>query len=235
MAPFESFQLVASTASLSVEPEARETADLLEFRMDMADSPVEALAAYDGELPILVTNRPEWEGGERVDDPGRREELLAALDVPAVAAVDLELRALEYPERKTDVQPVLDAAEAADIPVVTSVHDFDRTPCRRTLVDFVHRGCQHGSLAKLAVTPERPEDVLDLLGVTLDVTREGRTVATMAMGELGAHSRAMAPLYGSKLSYAPVSTGESTAPGQFDLETLDGLLTALGARSELKT
>lgn len=235
MVSFESFRLVAATPDLSVEPKAREVADLLEFRMDLADSPLAALEAYDGDLPILVTNRPEWEGGERTDGPERREELLAALEVPAVEAVDLELRALEYPERKTDVSPVLEAAQEIEVPVVVSVHDFEGTPCRRTLVDFVHRGCQHGSLAKVAVTPERPEDVLDLLGVTLDVTREGRTVATMAMGETGAHSRAIAPLYGSKLSYAPVAADSSTAPGQIDLETLAGLLEAFDARTELKT
>ena len=227
MAP-ESFRLVASTPTLEDEPRARAHADLLEFRMDLAADPLAALAAYDGDLDVLVTNRPTWEGGEREEGPGRREELLEALEYEAVTAVDLELRALEYPDQKTDLAPVLDAARAGDHEIVVSVHDFERTPSRRTLVDFVHRGCQYGTLSKLATTPETPADVLRLLKATWDLSHEGRTVASMAMGELGAHSRAIAPLYGSALSYAPVDPAAATAPGQFGLDTLADLLSAFG-------
>jgi len=228
MVDFDSFQLVASTASLDEEPLARETADLLEFRMDMASTPLEALDDYDGALDLLVTNRPEWEGGERPEGADRREELLEALSNPAVAAVDVELRALEYPKAKVDLMPVVEAAEGDDVPVVVSIHDFERTPSRSTLVDFVHRGCQYGQLSKLATTAESVEDVLGLLQVTADMSREGRTVASMAMGQAGAHSRAVAPLYGSKLTYAPVDPNNATAPGQFDLDTLAALLEAFG-------
>lgn len=237
MIDFESFRLAASTPTLDAEPRARANADLLEFRMDLASDPLEELRAYDGELEILVTNRPTWEGGDRDDGPDRREELLEALSVPAVGAVDLELRTLEYPEQLVDMAPVLDAARDGDIPIVVSVHDFDHTPARQTLVDFAHRGCQFGTLAKLAVTPESPDDVLSLLQATHDLTREERTVGTMAMGEIGAHTRAIAPLYGSKLGYAPVDPAAATAPGQFDLETLTTLLETFGvrSRSSLKT
>ncbi|MFP4529864.1 MAG: type I 3-dehydroquinate dehydratase [Halodesulfurarchaeum sp.] len=231
MVDFDSFRLAASTASLDAEPRARSHADLLEFRMDMAEAPLEALAAYDGTLDVLVTNRPEWEGGNREDGPERREELLEALTSPAVGAVDLELRALEDPRQVTDMAPVLDAARERDIPIVVSIHDYDHAPSRKTLVDFAHRGCQFGTLAKIAVTPGTHEAILELLQATHDLTQEGRTVATMAMGELGAHTRAIAPLYGSKLGYAPVDPAAATAPGQFDLETLASLLETFDVRA----
>lgn len=232
MVDFESFRLAASTASLDAEPRARPHADLLEFRMDMAEAPLEALDSYDGDLEVLVTNRPEWEGGDREDGPDRRDELLEALSSPAVAAVDLELRALEDPRQVTDMAPVLDAARERDIPIVVSMHDFDHAPSRKTLVDFAHRGCQFGTLAKIAVTPGTHEAVLKLLQATHDLTQEGRTVATMAMGEIGAHTRAIAPLYGSKLGYAPVDRAAATAPGQFDLETLASLLETFEVRAK---
>jgi 3-dehydroquinate dehydratase-1 len=230
MLDFDSFRLAASTGSLEAEPRARTHADLLEFRMDLATDPLADLRAYDGDLDLLVTNRPTWEGGEREEGPERREELVAAVSNPAVAAVDLELRALENPDQLVDLAPVLDAARDRDREIVVSVHDFDHAPSRKTLVDFAHRGCQFGTLAKLAVTPESPDEVLDLLQATRDLSREGRQVATMAMGEIGAHTRAIAPLYGSKLGYAPVDPAEATAPGQFDLETLSGLLETFGVR-----
>ncbi|MFB6085389.1 MAG: type I 3-dehydroquinate dehydratase [Halodesulfurarchaeum sp.] len=237
MIDFESFRLAASTNTLESEPRARPHADLLEFRMDLAADPLAELERYDGELEILVTNRPEWEGGNRADGTDRREELLDALSMPAVTGIDLELRALEGTGQITDMSPVLDAARESGRSVVVSVHDFDRGPSRRTLVDFAHRGCQFGSIAKLAVTPKTHEAVLELLQATHDLTREGKTVATMGMGEIGAHTRAVSPLYGSKLGYAPLEATDATAPGQFDLETLASLLETFGVRdgSDLKT
>ncbi|MDR5656788.1 type I 3-dehydroquinate dehydratase [Halodesulfurarchaeum sp. HSR-GB] len=225
---FESFHLAASTPNLDAEPAARPHADLLEFRMDLAADPLSALAAYDGELPIMVTNRPEWEGGEHPDGPERRDQLLEALSEPAVAAVDLELRALEEPTDRTDLGSVLDRAQERGLPVVVSVHDFERVPSRATLLGLAQRGCRLGSVAKLAMTATDPGDVLDLLAATQDLTTCGHTVATMAMGATGAHSRAIAPLYGSKIGYAPIDPEAATAPGQFDLATLDGLLETFG-------
>jgi 3-dehydroquinate dehydratase-1 len=52
----------------------------------------------------------------------------------------------------------------------------------------------------------------------------------MAMGEAGRHSRAVAPLYGSKIGYAPVRPENATAPGQYDLETLRELIDQLKSR-----
>jgi 3-dehydroquinate dehydratase-1 len=52
----------------------------------------------------------------------------------------------------------------------------------------------------------------------------------MAMGEAGRHTRAVAPLYGSKIGYAPVDPAEATAPGQYDLATLSTLIERLGGR-----
>lgn len=224
MLEFDRFHLAASTGSLAEEPAARPHADLLEFRMDLAEEPLAALGTSAVELPILVTNRPEWEGGAHPGGPERREELLAAIDNPAVAAVDLELRALEHPESLTDLRPVLDRAREAEVAVVVSRHDFERVPARQTLLDLAQRASQLGSVAKLAVTAEEIDGVLDLLRATRDLTKGGHTVATMAMGGAGAHSRAIAPLYGSRIGYAPVDPNEATAPGQFDLATLAGLL-----------
>jgi 3-dehydroquinate dehydratase-1 len=51
----------------------------------------------------------------------------------------------------------------------------------------------------------------------------------MAMGEAGSHTRAVAPVYGSRVGYAPVDPAESTAPGQYDLATLRTLIDELTA------
>ncbi|MFB6166351.1 MAG: type I 3-dehydroquinate dehydratase [Haloarculaceae archaeon] len=220
---FESFVLAAATADLADEPAAREAADAVEFRMDLAADPLEALSAYDGELPLIATNRAAWEGGEADDDPSRLEALAAAAEHDAVAAVDVELRSI----REGHGAEAADAARAAGADVIVSTHDFERTPEPPELRRLLQHAAEHGDVGKLAVTAESVDDVLELLAATRAATREGATVATMAMGEPGRHSRAVAPVYGSKIGYAPVDPTEATAPGQYDLATLRRLVADL--------
>jgi 3-dehydroquinate dehydratase-1 len=219
---FTSFRLAAATADLGAEPDAREHADLIELRMDMADEPLSQLSAYDGELPVLVTNRPEWEGGEAEED-GRLTALEAAVTDDAVVAVDVELASV----RDGDAASLVETAGEHDVSVIVSTHDFESTPSMGELQATLRTACEYGDVGKLAVTATTPDDVLDLLVATRAATVEGHTVATMAMGEAGRHSRAVAPIYGSKIGYAPVDPDEATAPGQYDLATLSTLVEQL--------
>jgi 3-dehydroquinate dehydratase-1 len=220
--PFDSFTLAASTADLGEEPAARDHADCVEFRMDLAESPLAALADYEGDLPLLVTNRAAWEGGEAADE-GRIEALVEALDHDAVAAVDVELAAVA----DGDGGDVVAAARDRDVATVVSVHDFEATPPADELERLLERAADVGDVAKLAVTAERREDTLALLSATHAATAAGERVATMAMGEAGRHTRAVAPVYGSRIGYAPVDPERATAPGQYDLATLAGLVDSL--------
>jgi 3-dehydroquinate dehydratase-1 len=220
---FESFVLAASTADLAVEPDARNHADAVEFRMDLAADPLAALGEYDGDLPVLVTNRVEWEGGEAPDDPQRLDRLCDAVEHDAVEAVDVELAAVT----DGDADRVIACARDHDVSVVVSTHDFEATPGMTDLQATLRTACEHGDVGKLAVTADTIDDVLDLLVATRAATLEGDTVATMAMGEAGRHSRAVAPLYGSRIGYAPVDPADATAPGQYDLATLADLVDAL--------
>jgi len=161
---FDSFTLVAATADLDDESAARGVADLVEFRMDMAEAPLEQLAAYDGDLPLLVTNRPTWEGGEV--DPGveRLEALEAAVGNEHVGAVDLELAALRRGgELGTAANSVAEEAEALDVDVVVSVHDFQGTPSERTMAALLTAASDLGDVGKLAVTAENRSDALAVL------------------------------------------------------------------------
>jgi 3-dehydroquinate dehydratase-1 len=221
---FDSFVLAAATADLADEPAARENADAVEFRMDLSADPLESLAAYDGELPIVATNRPTWEGGEAAaDEPDRLETLVAAADHEAVAAVDVEAAALRT-DRGSDAAA---AARARGASVLASVHDFDATPPLSRLKRLLHEAATLGEVGKLAVTASDRADALRLLEATSAATRWGDRVATMAMGEAGRHSRAVAPLYGSRIGYAPVDPAAATAPGQYDVAALSELLVAL--------
>ena len=224
---FDAFRLAAATADLADEPAAREHADCLEFRMDLADGdPLEQLDVYDGELPVLTTNRPTWEGGSVKDGPARLRTLRAATALEAVEAIDVELESV----LDGDAEELLETATARDVAVVVSAHDFEGTPPRHELVRTLTEAGKYGDVAKLAVTAESRADALALLSATEQLTAHGDRIATMAMGEVGRHTRAVAPVYGSKIGYAPVDPTEATAPGQYDLATLATLVEGLASR-----
>jgi len=226
---FDSFVLSAATGDIYDEPAARSHADILEYRMDLATDPIDKLAEYDGELPLLVTNRVEWEGGDAPDTADRLDALETVVEYDAVEAVDVELGAL-VGEGAYNADRVVEAARGLDTTVIVSAHDFERTPNREKIEEWLTRACKHGDVGKVATTANEPTDVLALLSATEAKTSRGHAVATMAMGEAGRHSRAVAPLYGSKIGYAPVRPENATAPGQYDLETLRELIDQLKSR-----
>ena len=221
---FDTFVLAASTADLSDEARARADADAVEFRMDLADDPLAALDAYDGDLPVLATNRAAWEGGEAdADDEERLSTLVTATDDDAVAAVDVELATLRTETGADAAERIRDRGAT----VVASVHDFEATPPPSELRRLLRDAARAGDVGKLAVTATDRRDALDLLEATRAAAEWGDRVATMAMGEAGRHTRAVAPIYGSKIGYAPVDPESATAPGQFDIATLRELVESL--------
>lgn len=222
---FTEFVLAASTADLADEPRARAHADAIEFRMDLASEPLAALDAYQGERPILATNRADWEGGEAGDD-GRLEMLATATAHDGVGAIDVELASV----RAGEADDLLETARERNVSVVVSAHDFEGTPTRPEMVRTLTEAGKYGDVAKLAVTAESKADCLALLSATEQLTTHGERVATMAMGEVGRHTRVVAPVYGSKIGYAPVDPEAATAPGQFTLETLAHLVEQIGPR-----
>lgn len=219
---FTGFVLAATTADLGDEPRARHLADAVEFRMDLADNPGAQLDGYDGELPVIATNRAEGQGGHAPDE-GRLETLAGAIDHPAVGAIDLELRSIETGEAAA----VSRRARGNDVTVIASTHDFDTTPPVDEMNELLDRAAAVGDVAKLAVTAETAGDVIPLLEATWEQTRAGNQVATMAMGEPGQHSRAICPVYGSRIGYAPLDPDRATAPGQLSLETLASVISTL--------
>jgi len=220
---FEEFVLAAATADLGDEPAARGLADAVEFRMDLAADPLAHLDAYDGELPLIATNRVARDGGDAPEGPDRLDALEAAAEHPQVGAIDVELDAL----RDGNAGRVVEHARERGVAVIVSSHDFEGTPGLDRMRSVLSAAASRGDVGKLAVTADSPDDVLALLTATWETTCDGRRVATMAMGEAGRHSRAVAPLYGSRIGYAPVDPVEATAPGQYDLATLADLVERL--------
>ena len=101
-------------------------------------------------------------------------------------------------------------------PVIVSYHDFLGMPDEDEMATILENMKKTGAIyAKIAVTPKNLRDNLRILGLLLDADMP---LCMIAMGNIGRHLRAVAPLYGSALTYGFVA--KSTAPGQMSLAEL---------------
>jgi 3-dehydroquinate dehydratase-1 len=182
-------------------------ADMIELRLDLVKDPIPAIKSVRLATikPIIATNRLKTEGGEFQGSERDRIELLLQA-APYADFVDIELMA---PLRDEFIGRVNKS-------VIVSYHDFQGMPDAEEMVVILEKMKKTGaSLAKIAVTPKSLKDNLRILGLLLD---RDMPVSIIAMGDIGRHLRAVAPLYGSALTYGFVA--KSTAPGQMSLAEL---------------
>ncbi len=136
--------------------------------------------------------------------------------LPFADAVDIELCA----EKRDDV---VEKVKNMEKKVIISTHDFQRTPGYDVMMGIINESFEAGAdIAKLAVMPHSFEDTLRLLEVTL---HSKGAVCTVALGDIGMHSRVIAPVYGSVMTYGYVDI--PTAPGQFRVDELKSILKIL--------
>ncbi len=198
----------------SAEQAKKLGADILELRIDLlkVDARKALLDIRETGLPVIITNRMKQEGGAWQGSEEERISTLISL-LPKADAVDIELCAMY---RDMVVKKARDTGKI----VIISTHDFQKTPANDTMSGIISDSIAAGAdIAKLAVTPTSLEDILRLLDITLHTEEY---VCVMAMGEMGRHSRVIAPLYGSVMTYG--YSGKATAPGQLRVDELRYIL-----------
>ncbi|HOW15765.1 type I 3-dehydroquinate dehydratase [Methanosarcina sp.] len=241
MTQIGSFDLEKRTAVVAVILEnpletskkaAEKGADILEIRLDLlgirdlerAAETVRKIKSETG-LPLLITNRSgaeggKWEGKEE-DRIGLLTGLLFFKDGPD--AIDIELSA-----GRKDRDKVIKTAKDNEKTVIISSHDFLKTPSLQDMKTILEKMFLEGAdIAKLAVMPQSMEDTLNLLRVTLDFKSAGKSVCTIAMGSQGKHTRVVAPLYGSVLTYASIESDTAAAPGQLPADEVKKMMEML--------
>lgn len=209
-------RIVASLGRAALSDLAAATqADLLELRLDlMEDDSLSILERVKkvARVPIIATVRWQAEGGEFKGSEGERLELLTRASAFA-DYIDVELR--------SGLLGTL--LKAVDRPIIASYHDFSRTPPPEELRAILEEMESSGAkMAKIAATPHSLQDNLEMLQLLLEADMP---LCVIAMGRLGRHLRAVAPLYGSVLTYGYVS--QPTAPGQMSIFQLRQVLELL--------
>ncbi|ATZ61839.2 MAG: type I 3-dehydroquinate dehydratase [Methanosarcinales archaeon Met12] len=205
-------------------------ADLLEVRIDLLDRGIEVTGFLDdvreaSSLPTIVTNRPEVEGGAFKGSENERISMLYTA-MGHADAVDVEL------STATTMNVVIQRAKEQKIPLIVSYHEFNRTPPDEEIMKILNDARNIGGvekvIPKIAVMANSLGDVLRLLRLTIEASKP---LCTIAMGELGKHSRVIAPLYGSALTYGHVDGAK--APGQLSVSELKAALDICqGSRNE---
>jgi len=193
-------------------------ADLVEVRLDLIPGDGMKILREVREattLPIIATNRWAAEGGAFRGGEDERIEILAEASSWA-DLVDVEVMA-----RGRDR-----LLEMVERPAILSYHDFSGMPGIEEGVSILKDAFEAGAgIAKLALTPASLEECLALLSLLLSAP--GPT-SLLGMGEVGRHLRALAPIYGSVLTYGYITT--PAAPGQIPVKDLGAVLDVLMGR-----
>ena len=170
-------------------------ADLVELRLDSVADPDVTAALAGRKSPVIVTCRPEWEGGAFKDAEAERRRMLECALQQGADYVDVEFKA-------SFAHDLIAATGGRRI--VLSSHEFAGVP--PDLIERVRAMRAAGAeIVKVAVMAHSLSDNLRLL----QLERAPNTVL-IAMGPAGAPTRVLAAHFHSMWSYA----GEGYAPGQ---------------------
>jgi len=154
-------------------------ADLVELRLDTVSDPNVAGALAGRKLPVIVTCRPAWEGGQFKGSEDERKQILR----------DALARGAEY----------VDVEWKAGFTDLLSSHDFTGVPADLTGRAQAMRATG-AEVVKIAVKTSRLSDCLPLLDLGAQIARQGTVL--IGMGECGLATRVLARKFGSLWTYA---------------------------------
>jgi 3-dehydroquinate dehydratase I len=202
-------RIVASLGKNAIEDvKSASEADMIEVRLDLVKGdPIQVIRSIRSStsIPLIATLRWKAEGGNFSGSEAERIDLLHQASEYA-NFVDIELRAEQRDELISQINK----------PAIVSYHDFSGMPSPGNLRSLLQEISGTGAaIAKIAVTPASLKDNLMLLQLLLDADMP---LCVIAMGEQGRHLRAVAPIYGSALTYGYIS--QAIAPGQMRVTDL---------------
>ena len=202
-------------ATLARMAELATVADLFEVRADFVrDLDLPALLRARAK-PLLLTCRPESEGGRWPDaDRAGRERVLRDAVERGVDLVDVELQ--------SGFDEVI-AAKAGQGLVVSS-HDFEGLPDDLETL-HTRMAATGADVIKIAGTARSIADTGRLQAFAREHASPpapGRGLVALAMGPLGVASRVLGGRYGAPFTFASPARGREAAPGQIPAAVLAG-------------
>ncbi len=181
----------------------------LELRLDMLQDPGAGVVLLDRiqesnpQMLVLATCRRKEARGEFEGSIEEQKKILEAAIDAGARLVDVEIESAE-------AAPELLRELGETARTVLSFHDFDSCPPLPAVLERMRK--HKADVYKIAVAAKKPTDNLNLMRL-LEI-EDSPLLVTLAMGEMGAPSRILAPSRGAAFTFAAPDSGEGTAPGQ---------------------
>jgi 3-dehydroquinate dehydratase len=128
--------------AIDIARQSERYADVIEIRLDTLADPGISLFMKEFHVPLLFTNRPDWEGGFFKGSEARRIELLVQAVQHDCALVDLELKTA--PELRGELLDIL--LQHPKTGLIISWHDFSGTPASEELGEILQQQMESGAL-----------------------------------------------------------------------------------------
>ncbi|KAG4908566.1 hypothetical protein JHK86_057050 [Glycine max] len=215
--------ICASTSAESVEEmvfemvKAKELgADLVEARLDFLNDfhPTQHLPSLinNRPLPILITYRPIWEGGDYDGDESQRQDALRLAIELGSEFVDVELKVAD------EFYKSIGGKKAESVKIIVSSHNLESTPSVEEIGNLAARIQATGAdVVKIATTAL---DITDCARLFQVLVHSQVPMIGIAMGEKGFISRILCAKFGGFLTFGSIEAGAISAPGQTTIKEL---------------
>lgn len=182
---------------------AAEIADIIELRIDYISSPNLERLLRHSQTPKIVTNRTKYEGGRFQGSEDERIAYLREAIALGAEYVDIELN---------HYQPL----ERGGTKLIVSYHNFEETPDN---LDKIYQRISRKSpdIVKIATKAQSYKASLRMLDLIANAERD---IIGICMGQKGIITRVYGPALGGYLTFASLSEGKSSAPGQLSVDEL---------------
>ncbi|MCP4265209.1 MAG: shikimate dehydrogenase [Candidatus Brocadiaceae bacterium] len=195
--------------TISEMASASKYADIVEIRLDYIQELDDAETCIEKSLksktrPVIITNRPEREGGKFNGNEHDRLRLLQkAIDLGA-DYVDIENDSVNQITRRGSSK------------IIVSHHNFKETP--QNISNIYNDICQHKPDIVKIVT--YANDITDNFRIFELLSDADLPIISFCMGELGYISRILTKKFGGFLTFGSLEKGKESAPGQLTVDEL---------------
>lgn len=207
--------------ALSKMRRAESLADLFELRMDAMSScrPWEIISRAP--RPVIATYRSEQEGGEGT--AGYSDQVLLLSEAMGAGARYVDVEHRMAPDLRRGL-----FRRRGNSRIIISCHLLHETPTSGDLEDLFDRMADTGAdIVKIVSLARNPEDNLRIMGLIPLARTRGIPIIAFCMGPFGRVSRIVSPLLGGYLTFAALTEGEESAPGQMTAREMKKMIKAL--------
>ena len=186
-------------------------ADLVELRLDSILNAEPSRLINHKDTPKIVT---DLAGKRRAEDRVRTLKKAISLH-PDFVDINLDFE-LGIKARGD----LMSLAKQHGVKVICSFHDHNKTPPESKILSSLSEMVEIGAdIGKVAVKADSIEDCRLVMNLISKSAEMGLPLVAISTGELGSFTRLLGPIYGSFLTYAPISP-EKVSLGQIPLEEM---------------